>query len=69
MKGRVMVKMVCPGWELKEMEPPCMLTIWRERLRPMPEPPLFVVKNGRKMLSAASGLMPQPLSSTDIINR
>ena len=58
MKGRVMVKVV-PEWEdSKEMVSPCMLTIWRERLRPMPEPPLLVVKKGRKMLSEASGLMP-----------
>ncbi len=69
MKGRVMVKMVWEGLEWNEMEPPCMLTIWRDRLRPMPEPPLFVVKYGRKMLSAVSGLIPQPASSTYIINR
>ena len=67
MKGRVMVKVVPVGLESKEMEPPCMLTIWRERLRPIPEPPLFVVKKGRKMLSAASGLITQPLSETVIM--
>ncbi len=67
MKGRVMVKMVPEGLESNEREPPWRFTIWRERLRPMPEPPFFVVKNGRNMLSAASGLIPQPLSSTDIM--
>ena len=69
MKGRVMVKVVPEGEESKETVPPWRLTIWRERLSPMPDPPLLVVKKGRKMLSAASGLMPQPLSATDIMNR
>lgn len=68
MKGRVTVKVVPEEVESKEIAPPCMLTIWRERLRPMPEPPLLVVKKGRKMLSAASGLIPHPLSDTEIMN-
>ena len=64
-----MVNTVLPGEESNVIVPPCMLMIWRERLSPIPEPPFFVVKNGRNMLSAASGLMPVPLSATDISYR
>jgi len=52
------------GTELAEIVPLWSLRIWRERLRPIPEPLCFVVKNGMKILSRTSGSIPVPLSAT-----
>ena len=52
--------------EITEILPPCRFMICRQTLRPIPEPPCLVVKNGTNTLSIASGTMPYPLSETVI---
>lgn len=53
-----------PSVERTERLPPCSRMIWRDRLRPMPEPSSLVVKKGTKIFSCTSSGMPGPLSST-----
>ena len=65
-QGKRSRKVVRPSDEgrLREMAPPERRMIWRATERPMPEPPLLVVKKGVKMCSATSGGMGAPLSET-----
>ena len=67
-QGKRSRKVVRPSGEgrLREMAPPERRMIWRATERPMPEPPLLVVKKGVKMCSATSGEMGAPLSETSI---
>src|SRR5208337_517494 len=47
-----------------QMRPVCASTIERHIAKPMPVPSGFVVKNGLKICSAVSGLIPVPESRT-----
>ncbi len=54
-KGKAQKRSVKTVWsfgtDVTLMEPWWRRMIWRERLRPMPVPPFFVVKNGTKIFS------------------
>ena len=62
--GSTTLKVVLsPGFEEAVMVPPCRVTICLQILNPMPEPLVLVVKNGTKMRSITSSIIPTQLYS------
>src|ERR1039458_2947175 len=65
--GRRITKVVpLPGSLLKSIVPSCNCTIRKVMARPMPLPPVLVVKYRRKIFSFRSGGMPEPVSEMRI---